>query len=65
MIWDLIEILIRIVWFPYLAWKRSGEDSRIGTSPMDRETQEFWKGCGIVATVIMIGVGGIVWWMFN
>lgn len=57
----LIEAILRIIWFPYEAWRQSNENSRIGTSELDRETARFWKRVAVTITALLVlGVLGLV-----
>lgn len=50
----LIEAILRIIWFPYEAWRQSNENSRIGTSELDRKTARFWKRVAITITALLV-----------
>lgn len=52
--------LLQIVWLPYQLWKAMTEESRVGTSRMDREVGWFWHKFAVIATVVVIG-GAVAW----
>jgi hypothetical protein len=55
----LIEAILRIVWWPYDAWRQSNENSRIGVSELDREAERFWKRIAMTITVLLV-LGGLL-----
>ena len=52
--------LLRLLWIPYELWKAMSEQSRVGTSEMDREAGRFWKKFAIGGTVVVM-MGFILW----
>jgi hypothetical protein len=57
----LLFALIRLMIWPYIAWKTSLENSRVGISPSDRDTLRFWKRFAIFGTLfILLAVGGFI-----
>jgi hypothetical protein len=54
---QLIGVLIEILWWPYEAWKRSLENSRMGASKYDQETLRFWKWVAIAGTGVLLLLG--------
>lgn len=59
----IIEVLLKIIWWPYEAWRHSHENSRLGASELDRETARFWKWVALAITVLLI-VGGLLFLAF-
>ena len=55
--------LLQLLWLPYQLWKAMSEESRVGTSEMDREVGRFWTKFALVGTVV-IGLGVIAWVWF-
>ncbi|MEN3941070.1 hypothetical protein WJU23_07245 [Prosthecobacter sp. SYSU 5D2] len=57
----LLFALIRLMIWPYSAWKTSLENSRVGISPSERDTLRFWKRFAIFGTLfILLAVAGLV-----
>ena len=46
--------LLRLVWLPYQFWKAMCEESRVGTSEMDREVGKFWKWFAVISSVTVV-----------
>jgi hypothetical protein len=58
---DLLFAFIRLMTWPYRAWKTSLENSRIGISQSERDTLRFWKRFAIFGTLfILLAVGGLI-----
>lgn len=53
--------LLRLVWLPYQFWKATCEESRVGTSEMDREAGKLWKWFAVIATFVVIS--GVISWI--
>lgn len=63
---DLLEALLRLIWWPYEASRRSGADSRIGLSELDRRNARFWKRLALAATIaIAIALLAVVALVFS
>jgi len=62
---DLLEFLIDLVRWPYEQWKRTTENSRVGTSPNEEKTLRFWRWFGIIGTSIICILGAILYWAFR
>ncbi len=56
--------LLRLLWIPYELWKAISEQSRVGTSEMDRESGRFlWKFA--IGGTILVVLGAIFWIWFS
>ena len=60
---DLFEFLFRLLWLPFEIWHKFNENSRIGVSPLEDDSQHFWLKVGLLGTII-IGSLGVVIWLF-
>ena len=54
--------LLQLLWLPYEIWKAMSEQSRLGTSEMDRESGRLLRKFALVGTiVILLGVVAWIW----
>ena len=53
---DLLSALIDLFWWPYEAWKRTTESSRVGVSPDEKKTLRFWYMIAMTATVVIVAI---------
>lgn len=62
---DVFEILLRILWLPFEAWRESRNASRIGESKFESETLSFWSKFALIggAVVLIMGGLGLWWWL--
>jgi hypothetical protein len=51
---DILLALIELFWWPYEAWKHSTESSRIGVSPDEKKTLQFWYAVGMTFTICAV-----------
>lgn len=48
---DLLLLVIRVLFWPFLWWRNHNQYSRLGTSPDEEETEQFWLRfalCGVI-----------------
>lgn len=50
----ILELLLELIWLPFESWKNSTENSRVGTSPHEKQTLKIWMNFGATATVIIV-----------
>lgn len=62
MMGEPLGCLLQLVWLPYQLWKAMTGESRVGTSPLDREVGRFWKAFAVIATLGVLG--GLVAWVW-
>ncbi len=58
---ELLEALLRLLWWPYEAWRNARENSRVGTSPHEDGAMRFWKGLAILGTGALAAAGVAAW----
>lgn len=46
--------LLRLIWLPYQLWQAMTEESRVGTSEMDRQAGRFWRKFAVIATGLVL-----------
>jgi hypothetical protein len=56
----LLSALIRLLWWPYEAWKHTMESSRIGVSPAEKKTLRFWYLFALAGTMVIAAIAGLV-----
>ena len=61
---DLIEWLIYILFWPYLWWHRHNQDSPLGTSREEDETEAFWLKFAIGGAVV-VGAAFALWYFLH
>ncbi len=57
---DELGCLVWVVWLPYRLWLGMTGESRVGTSPMDRQLGHFWRNFAIVLTIVVV-IGALLW----
>jgi len=62
---ELLELLIDLVQWPFEHWRKTTENSRVGTSPNEEKTLKFWKLFGAVGTVIISIIGAILYFKYG
>lgn len=62
---DLLELLLRLLWWPFKAWKETSEDSYVGVSPHEEESMGFWRKFAITGTCLVAVAGAVVWWFLG
>jgi hypothetical protein len=63
---DLLVRLLEVLFWPAHWWKEHNENSRLGTSPIEKEAERFWLKAGVIGALILvlIGVATVAagWW---
>ena len=65
----LIDVFIRLLealFWPAQWWKEHNENSRLGTSPIEKEAERFWLKAGFVGVLILalivVATVAAGWW---
>ena len=65
----LIDVFIRLLealFWPAQWWKEHNENSRLGTSPIEKEAERFWLKAGFVGALILalivVATVAAGWW---
>lgn len=57
---SVLSMLLRLIWWPFHAWKETLENSRVGVSEEERRTLRFWRRAAIAGTVVVLLIVGTV-----
>jgi hypothetical protein len=62
----LLSAIIKLLWWPYEAWKHTTESSRVGVSRDEKRTLRFWYLFALIGTLVIAVLAGAVllalWW---
>ncbi len=60
---EIVEILIRILVWPFRVWRAANENSSVGTSQSERSAKKFWAAFAM-GGVALLSLIAIVYWIF-
>mgnify|MGYP001233302508 CR=1 FL=1 len=62
----LIDVFIRlleVLFWPAQWWKEHNENSRIGTSPIEKEAEHCWTRIALIILLVITAIVTVGWWL--
>jgi hypothetical protein len=56
----ILDILIRLLFGPFMWWKNNNEESSLGQTEFNKSTVRFWKWFAILGFLLVTAIVGLL-----